>query len=432
MKLKLAATLMFLILAVSGQSQSPFVETFPLEIAQKYADEETELASLPPELQGQLFNMNKRWTPGTSVRVAFNGGNSTLHKKIVDVANEWTKYGNLKFDFGYNSTTKTYRTWTNSDTEYHAEIRIAFDLPGYWSAIGTDSVNPRFFGANKRSMNLGGFLQPNLHHTWATTVLHEFGHALGFSHEHQHERCKHEIRWERGPNGEPSVYDVFLQWQGWSKNQVDMNLKTFVAGRGDIIAPHERESIMHYSMPPDIFINGKRSPCYVQFNQVLSLGDKAGMARGYPSGNPDKFRSVTKGQIEVLEAAREETALLAFERKSFLDGRVIAAKQSVKPRVFFFIADETQRDIANEIVEASNAEFVPLRVTNLNTKWKPDKIEVRYLRHPEDRPVAEAMLKILRDRFGITNARVSYTVRSPKAEKPGDIEVWFSRAIQRK
>lgn len=188
---------------------------------------------------------------------------------------------------------------------------------------------------------------------------------------------------------------------------------------------------MHYSMPPAIFIKGKKSPCYVQFNEVLSLGDKAGMARAYPSGNPDKFRGLMAGQITAIETAREESGLFAFGRKSFLDGRVDAAKQSVKPRVFLFIADESQRDLANQIVDASNSDFVPLKVSNLKTQWKPDMIEVRYLRHPQDRPGAEAMLKILKDKFGITNARVSYTERSPKAEKPGDIEVWFSKIVKR-
>ncbi len=432
MKPYLLVTSLLLLSSSGSFSRSAFLEVFPPEIAQKYQDEKAELAALPADLQSQLFNMSKRWTPGTAVRVAFKGGQTALHKKITEVASEWTKHGNLKFDFGYSPITGTYRAWTPADTEYKAEIRIAFDLPGYWSAIGTDSVNPRFFGAGMRSMNFGGFLQPNLPDDWSATVLHEFGHAIGFSHEHQHEKCRHEIRWERGPNGEPSVYDVFLKWQGWDKSKVDTNLSAFVAGTGDIVSPHDEKSIMHYAMPPEIFLKGEQSPCYVGDNLVLSSGDEAGMKRGYPYGKPGKFRGMLEGQIDVLKAAREESGVFAFRRKSLLDGRVAAARQSAKPRVLYFIADEAQRAIAHEIFEASNADFVPLRITRLDTKWKPDSIEVRYLRHPEDRPVAEAMLKLLNERFGITNARVSYTERSPKAEKPGDIEVWFSKVIERK
>jgi hypothetical protein len=80
--------------------------------------------------------------------------------------------------------------WSTSDQNYAADIRIGFinqgDYAGNWSAVGTDSRDSTVEGGapNQGSMNFGGFDQ-QLPVDWAGTVLHEFGHALGFEHEHQ-------------------------------------------------------------------------------------------------------------------------------------------------------------------------------------------------------------------------------------------------------
>ena len=46
-------------------------------------------------------------------------------------------------------------------------------------------------------MNLGGFTE-ELPDDWEATVLHEFGHAIGFLHEHQslNSTCEEEFRWD--------------------------------------------------------------------------------------------------------------------------------------------------------------------------------------------------------------------------------------------
>src|SRR5947207_15924589 len=41
-----------------------------------------------------------RWAVGQTLRVCFYGGNEALRARILRVAEQWLKYGNLKFDSG--------------------------------------------------------------------------------------------------------------------------------------------------------------------------------------------------------------------------------------------------------------------------------------------------------------------------------------------
>src|SRR5688572_30768197 len=100
-----------------------------------------------------------RWVPGQTVTVAFKGGTTALHKHIADAAIEWTKFGNLKLDFGHNPATGAFRSWSENDQAFKANIRISFDRGGYWSLVGTQSSNAAIISAGEPSMNFGGFAQ---------------------------------------------------------------------------------------------------------------------------------------------------------------------------------------------------------------------------------------------------------------------------------
>ncbi|HWB02965.1 MAG TPA: hypothetical protein VG796_08080 [Verrucomicrobiales bacterium] len=416
--------------------EEALIEMYPEDVAQTIIaireDEKKAEEELPIESRG-LFYDNKRWERGATVRVAFLGGTTALHKKIAETAVEWTKYANLKFDFGYDEVTNTYRSWSPTDVDYVAEIRVAFDLPGYYSAIGTDSVHRRGYPPNKRSMNFGGFDRPNITDRWKGTVLHEFGHALGFAHEHQHKKCHNEIRWERGPKGEPSVFDVMLRDYKWPEKMARLQMATIEASGGEVLG-HNPDSVMHYDLSPDAFLKGKKSPCCVPFREKLSDGDKKLAILAYPKAGSSP---TLLAQARLQKAIKDQQALTEIKGSSrqaverAMGDKIAELSQKAKPRVMFFVSDDSQRKKAEEISVASNKSFAPLAITIQSQKkgaFRPEKIEVRYLRNPEDRKVAEQMLAVI-EGLNIKNARVSYTERGPAPEKAGDIEVWFSKEI---
>lgn len=268
-----------------------------------------------------VIEISKRWQAGQTLTIAFKGGNATLHKKIANAATEWTNHCNLQFDFGFDAETGEFRRWSTADEAYSADIRISFDKPGYWSLVGTDSSNQSIVDPFEPSMNFGGF-QNSLPSTWAGTVLHEFGHAIGFHHEHSHpvDGCNLEFRWEDSPGYAPT-FDQFGQFipdtngnrpgiytvlggppNRWPKSKVDHNLKQLSNSHAFMVSAFDPKSIMKYHFGDWMFRNGTDSHCFSQRNNVLSDKDKAGAALAYPHDEEEVATIVvTEVTVESLE-----------------------------------------------------------------------------------------------------------------------------------
>ncbi|MFK0256598.1 hypothetical protein [Streptomyces sp. NPDC090445] len=249
-----------------------------------------------------------RWRPGSTVRVAFLDGNDQLHADIAAATAQITDACNLKLDFGHDEAAGTFRRWTTADTAFAAEIRVSFDLPGFFSLVGTDSTD-RTIGAGggpvggnpgQRSLNLGRFTV-NRPAQWEGTVRHEFLHALGFHHSHQNMRgtCESEFRWddeagyvptqdargvfvEDAHGRQPGIYTYLAgEPNRWPRAKVNHNLRT--QDDPDVVAgPFDARSVMLYRFPP-FFYKSTPSSCAPTGNgQNLSDGDKRGLNLLYP------------------------------------------------------------------------------------------------------------------------------------------------------
>ena len=234
--------------------------------------------------------------PTEEVTVAFLGGNQQIREIIEATANEWiTPQSRIRLSF--RRPDGQFRTWRETNSTPAADIRISFYTDprrgGYWSAIGTLA---RRAYPNAPTMNLGDIPSrlagatvnsPGWRSTYShTTILHEFGHALGLNHEHFHPDCQRDMRMEQ------AVATVAAQ-QGWHPDVARFNLDAAyyfaqVARGGVVGAPAispriDRDSVMLYSLDPSFLVSGRSSICLSQqqFATQLSPGDRSYFAAVY-------------------------------------------------------------------------------------------------------------------------------------------------------
>ena len=168
-------------------------------------------------------------------------------------------------------------------------------------------------------------------------TLHEFGHAMGFHHEHSHPvgGCELSFRWEDDPGYIPTL-DQFGQFiidrngrrpgiytvlggppNRWPQSKVDFNLRQLKNSHAYTVGPFDRNSIMKYYFGEWMFREGTASHCFSQRNLVLSEQDKIGMQTAYPKneGETAKKRTDKKEVLEKVISGAEfqKEALKSFE-----------------------------------------------------------------------------------------------------------------------
>lgn len=178
------------------------------------------------------------------ITVAFQSGTKTATRnKVLEHANAWSRFCNKSF--AYSKTDPM--------------VRVAFGGGGYWSYLGTDLLG---IPANEQTMNLQGFDGQMPESEWSRVVRHEFGHTLGFPHEHSREEIITLLDYNK-------TIDYFRKTQGWSKQDVIDQVLTPLSKKSIRGTPKaDDNSIMCYSFPGSITKSGKPIPGGDDINEL--------------------------------------------------------------------------------------------------------------------------------------------------------------------
>jgi hypothetical protein len=223
---------------------------------------------------------SRKWQNGMTVRCRFLQGSKKQKAKVIEHAESWMEYANLKFRF--------------VDTG-DAELRIAFiSGDGSWSAVGTDALIESYFPKHQPTMNFG-WLEDNTGTAEARrVVMHEFGHAIGCIHEHQ--SPNETLNWNT-----EAVYRYFSGSPNfWTKAQIDHNVLRKYSANGTTATIFDPASIMLYQFAAELFTDGEATPN----NTKLSALDKKMIAEMYPkiSAAAAPRRSAVRSHMAAVAA----------------------------------------------------------------------------------------------------------------------------------
>ena len=196
---------------------------------------------------------NFKWTNGRTITVCFLNGSLYLQRKVMEIASEWMRYANIKFQFVEGQ---------------EAEIRINFTYQGgpSYSQLGTNNL---LVPPHQETMALG-IADNSPEDLIRGTILHEFGHVLGCVHEHMQPNFP--FRWRE--------HVVIAAHGGYCSEKMvrDNILNRYTHQQVQATSPFDPDSIMLYYFPPEWTIEGYGTNA----NSNLSQKDVQLISRMYP------------------------------------------------------------------------------------------------------------------------------------------------------
>lgn len=247
----------------------------------------------------------KTWSNDTTLEIAFLDGESADHAYIESIAQEWTKYANLRFHF----------LPFDGSARPNASIRISLsNSNGDWSFVGTDALH---IPADRPTMNLQS-VRSGSSEGARVTVLREFGHVLGLVNEQMNPNA--DIPWNK-----EAVY-LYYQTLGWSRSMVDSRV---FATLQIPYREFDPKSIMMMPIPAELTRGGFE----VDTNTKLSRGDKRYVGDLYPFGPASEI--VVDGPAITVSLEKLHLQHFRFEAKAS-SHYVIQAEGPAGAEVFLY------------------------------------------------------------------------------------------------
>ncbi|MEU4195545.1 matrixin family metalloprotease [Kribbella sp. NPDC026611] len=175
----------------------------------------------------------------------------------------------------------------NDRSEAEIKIGFLFEYDGSWSAVGRDVL---MAGVNTRSMNFGWDLTSSPH--GMSTAVHEIGHSIGLSHEHQNPFAG--IVWD-----EAKVYQYFAgEPNKWDRDKTFHNVLRKLDPADVEGSSWDPDSVMEYAFLPGLIVQPTPyNTTGVHPPGTISAADKQYVLGWYPTIDKaplplDPFQSV--------------------------------------------------------------------------------------------------------------------------------------------
>ncbi len=240
------------------------------------------VSDVATQQQGLTAFTEKMWTPGEIIKYAvidYNGKQESLKDTVQKYAEIWENYANVNFEY--------------TDKTSDAQVRIGMESGSSWSYIGRDAL---LLATDEKTMNLGWL--GNDAEANQRVILHEFGHVLGFVHEHNGPAAN--IKWKKN-----LVYQYYAQAPNyWSKELVDQNVMFKYSQTQTNYSDYDEHSIMHYPIDPRLTTDYHIYP----YNTSLSPTDKQYAAIFYPFPN-----NIVEGMLSTGDDCDEIDFKIEFD-----------------------------------------------------------------------------------------------------------------------
>jgi hypothetical protein len=231
-----------------------------------------------------------------------------------------------------------------------AEILIGcLEDDGSWSLVGTDNLDHNYRD-NGRTLNYGWDLTT----TWGkATALHELGHVLGFSHEHQSPNAG--IVWN-----DAKVYEYFSGPPNyWKRPEIYSNILQKLQPSTVQGSKWDPTSIMEYPFGPGLIISPKPYDIDgIGENTDLSQLDKDWVKTWYPPlGQPNpigvmqlQHLGIATGQQRDFQFTPEATREYTVTTVGTSDSRVVVFEmRGNEPR--HLVSDDDSGQDANVLLK---------------------------------------------------------------------------------
>lgn len=189
----------------------------------------------------------------------FFGGTTAVKDRIIKFANVWGEVSAIK------------HSWTNDQNA--ADFRCAYTADGYYSYLGQDC---RSIPVNRNTMNLQGMDSLSVPDAELMRVVpHEYGHAMGFPHEHSRQTIIDLLDVEK------TVREMQRQ-TGWTRTQIMQQVFTVLSESAIFGTEPDVNSIMCYWFSGACTKSGQPIPG----GNKLSPSDIAFAAKTWPKAGP--------------------------------------------------------------------------------------------------------------------------------------------------